>query len=41
MPLHEASAVFERYAASHSIARVYVAPEQREAAWQTLGIVPE
>jgi HD superfamily phosphohydrolase len=41
VPLHEASAVFERYAASHSIARVYVAPEQREAAWQTLGIVPE
>jgi HD superfamily phosphohydrolase len=37
VPLHEASAVFERYADAHSIARVYVAPERRAEAEAILG----
>lgn len=36
LPLSEASSVFERYADAHSIARIYVAPEQREAAQAAL-----
>jgi hypothetical protein len=34
------SRVFERYAGGHSIARIYVAPEDRERAWRVLGIAP-
>lgn len=37
-PLAEASRVFERYADAHAIARVYVAPEQRDEAFRVLGI---
>lgn len=37
-PLAEASHVFQRYAEAHCIARIYVAPEQRAAAWQVLGV---
>ncbi len=36
--LSRASTIFERYADAHSIARIYVAPEQRQAAWDVLGI---
>lgn len=36
--LADASRVFERYAEAHSIARVYVAPEQRDEAFAVLGI---
>lgn len=37
-PLAEASSVFERYAEAHCISRVYVAPEDRQAAQKLLGI---
>ncbi|MCB9662719.1 MAG: HD domain-containing protein [Alphaproteobacteria bacterium] len=36
--LDEASGVFERYADAHRIARIYVAPERRDAAFEVLGI---
>lgn len=36
--LDEASRVFERYADAHRIARVYVAPERRDAAFEVLGL---
>jgi HD superfamily phosphohydrolase len=39
--LRDASSVFERYAGGQSIARVYVAPEDREQAWAVLGIREE
>jgi HD superfamily phosphohydrolase len=38
LKLSEASRVFERYADAHSIARVFVAPEQRDAAFEVLGL---
>lgn len=36
--LQTASRVFERYADDHCISRLYVAPEDRERAWDVLGI---
>jgi len=37
-PLHEASRVFERYADAHTIRRLYVPPEDRDRAFEALGL---